>query len=134
MNLIMNELSEFLMKNQDEILDIIRRLAISATTKPSLRDKLKSRKFIISMLGVICAFIGVMLNAGESVSVTIVCAIVNGMAVGVYTFMEGRVDVIRKEELTSTLNTILGMLSEEKQLEQKENETENFQDSMNILM
>ena len=130
----MNELSEFLMKNQDEILDIIRRLAISATTKPSLRDKLKSRKFIISMLGVICAFIGVMLNAGESVSVTIVCAIVNGMAVGVYTFMEGRVDVIRKEELTSTLNTILGMLSEEKQLEQKENETENFQDSMNILM
>ena len=130
----MNELSEFLMKNQDEILDIIRRLAISATTKPSLRDKLKSRKFIISMLGVICAFIGVMLNAGESVSVTIVCAIVNGMAVGVYTFMEGRVDVIRKEELTSTLNTILGMLSEEKQLEQKENETENFQESMNILM
>ena len=107
------------------VTDILHNIISAATTKPTLKEKLKSRKFWICIAGAaggICALVGIQ----DDLRAIICFIILEIISVLGYCITEGAIDKTRAESLGKAVSTLINMLAEKTQKEAPEEHEENI--------
>ena len=115
----------------EQLIVIGQNLASAACSAPTLKGKLKSRKFWVSVLGAIIGVLG-MFNMATNTAMFIASASVALLSILGYCFAEGVVDAIRAKQLLQTISAITAhaaVLTEEEQRQEDYVENINIPDN-----
>ncbi|MCM1294986.1 MAG: hypothetical protein NC311_05545 [Muribaculaceae bacterium] len=100
-----------LMTSNEQLLALAQTIVESQNTKVSLKDKLKSRKFWMSVAGFVAGLMG-MIGCKDNVIALAVFGIVEIVSILVYCFSEGTVDSARAKNLAEATATFIEMLGQ----------------------
>ena len=95
--------------NVDKLIDMAQSLVDIQTQKPSLKEKLKSRKFWLAVALMVAGVCG-MIGFGDNTTTIIVFAILEVIAVVGYWISEGGLDKVRAQELTVSIMTMIELI------------------------
>lgn len=94
----------------EKLLQATQQLIDSQTAKPSLREKLQSRKFWMAILGAVSGVCG-MLNAGDNTVAIGIFVALTAASILCYCFGEGTIDASRTKEYMQAASEIATILS-----------------------
>ena len=99
------------LKNNEQLIVLAQTIIEAQTAKPTLKDKLTSRKFWMSVAGFVAGLMG-MIGCKENVIALVVFGIIEIVSILAYCFSEGGVDSVRAKNLAEATATFITMLSE----------------------
>lgn len=95
--------------NVEQLLNMVQDLIAIQTSKPTLKEKLKSRKFWLAVALMIAGICG-MVGCNDNTTAIIVFAVLEIVAVVGYWISEGGLDKTRAQELTSSIITLVEII------------------------
>lgn len=101
---------EFTSEGIDKVVEAAQELVDVATTKPTLKEKLQSRKFwacIALMVVGVCGMFGL----SDNTVAIVVFAIMEILGAGMYIITEGYIDAVRAKELLASIGAFSKMLT-----------------------
>lgn len=99
------------LENNEQLIALAQAIIEAQTTKPTLKDKLTSRKFWMSVAGFVAGLMG-MIGFKENVIALVVFGIIEIVSILAYCFSEGGVDSVRAKNLAEATATFINMLTE----------------------
>lgn len=95
--------------DMNEVFAMAQTLVSTQTTKPTLKDKLKSRKFWISVAGVASGVCGI-LNADGNTTAMVIFTILQIVSIVVYCLAEGTIDATRAKQIAEAATILIDMI------------------------
>lgn len=99
------------LKNNEQLIALAQTIVDSQTSKPSLKDKLTSRKFWMSVAGFAAGLLG-MVGCKENVIALVTFGVINIVSILAYCFSEGGIDSVRAKNLSDSMATFITMLAD----------------------
>lgn len=96
----------------DQMVEIGNNLVEAVTSKPTFKEKLRSRKFWLAVVGVAVGVCG-MIGFNDNTTAIVAFAILEILSVLGYCFTEGVIDAARIKEMLAAIGTIGAMLGNE---------------------
>ena len=96
--------------NIDQILEMVQSLINMQASTPTLKDKLKSRKFWLAIALIFSGICG-LIGFNDNTTAIVVFAILEIVGVVGYWISEGGLDKVRAQELTVSIMTLIDMLN-----------------------